>query len=140
MIDIIIQICIAIFGVTAVFCSQTERYKKYASIFGLVGQPFWFWAAYSHQQWGIFALCFLYTFAWMQGFWRYWLSDFVWRLKRLHLRSVVIKFAPIFCRFNNHQFGDMVTRPGYCQCIDCGEEEKQENIRGYRTIVRRSKS
>ena len=69
------QFAIAIFGVTAVFLSQSsvEKRRRYACIFGLIGQPFWFYAAWSSQQWGIFALCVLYTWAWGKGFWSNWM-------------------------------------------------------------------
>lgn len=69
------QIGIAVCGVTAVWLSQDERYerRRWACIFGLIGQPFWFWAAYSASQWGIFALCFLYAYSWLRGFRTYWM-------------------------------------------------------------------
>jgi hypothetical protein len=69
------QIGIMLTGVTAVFLSQSksERLRKFACLFGLIGQPFWFYATYTAEQWGIFAVCFLYTFSWARGFWNYWL-------------------------------------------------------------------
>lgn len=72
----IAQLFIALFGVTAVLLSQakTEAYRKYASVFGLVGQPFWFWAAYESNQWGIFVLCILYSLSWGKGFYQFWLA------------------------------------------------------------------
>lgn len=62
-------------GATAVWLSQDPRdeWRKFASIFGLIGQPFWFYSAYSAGQWGIFALCFLYTFSWARGFRNNWM-------------------------------------------------------------------
>jgi hypothetical protein len=70
------QIAIALFGVTAVFLSQSHcaNRRRYACIFGLIGQPFWFYAAWTAQQWGIFALCFLYSFAWGKGAWLHWVK------------------------------------------------------------------
>lgn len=70
------QIAIALTGATAVWLSQDKRdsYRKWACIFGLVGQPFWFYSAWAAEQWGIFALCFLYTFSWWRGFRNNWLS------------------------------------------------------------------
>jgi hypothetical protein len=69
------QIGIAFCGVTAVFLSQDKRehWRKWACIFGLIGQPFWFMAAWNAEQWGILALCFLYTFSWWRGFRQFWL-------------------------------------------------------------------
>lgn len=70
------QIAIALFGVTAVFLSQSNEFRarKWASVVGLIGQPFWFYATYSAEQWGIFILCFLYTFSWFRGFWNNWIK------------------------------------------------------------------
>ena len=64
------QIFIALFGVTAVTLSQSDiaARRRWASVFGLVGQPFWFYAAWESQQWGIFALSFLYTLSWAKCF------------------------------------------------------------------------
>lgn len=65
----IAQLGIAIFGVLAVWLSQDTRLqrRKWAPVFGLIGQPFWFYAAWTSQQWGIFALCFLYSASWARG-------------------------------------------------------------------------
>lgn len=70
------QIGIAICGLAAVFMSQDRRKKwaRWACIFGLIGQPFWFYATWKAGQWGIFALCFLYTFSWARGLKTYWLT------------------------------------------------------------------
>ena len=70
------QIFIALFGVTAVALSQSKLHarRRWACIFGLIAQPFWFYSAWQAQQWGIFALCFLYTASWAQGFWNSWLA------------------------------------------------------------------
>jgi hypothetical protein len=70
------QIAIALFSVSAVFLSQCESMKlrKWASVMGLIGQPFWFYAAWTAGQFGIFALCFLYTFAWGKGFYTHWVK------------------------------------------------------------------
>jgi hypothetical protein len=71
------QIAIALTGATAIWLSQDERveWRKWACIFGLCGQPFWFYSAWVAQQWGIFALSFLYTFAWMRGIRHHWLRN-----------------------------------------------------------------
>jgi hypothetical protein len=68
------QIGIAIFGVTAVFLSQDSResWRRWACIAGLLGQPFWFYASFVAEQWGIFALSFLYAYSWLRGMRTYW--------------------------------------------------------------------
>lgn len=71
------QIVIALTGATAVWLSQDQRetWRRWACIFGLIGQPFWFYSAWAAQQWGIFALCFLYTFSWARGFRNNWMRS-----------------------------------------------------------------
>lgn len=65
----IAQFAIALFGVTAIFLSQSAdaQQRRYACMFGLAGQPFWFWSAISAEQWGIVLLCAFYTVAWARG-------------------------------------------------------------------------
>ena len=71
------QIGIAICGLTAVFLSQDSResWRKWACIFGMAGQPFWFWATLPAEQWGILALCFFYAYSWGRGIKTYWLKS-----------------------------------------------------------------
>ena len=68
------QIGIALCGVVAVWLTQDqrERWRRWACIFGILGQPFWFYAAWRAEQWGILALCMLYTYAWARGLWIHW--------------------------------------------------------------------
>lgn len=70
------QIAIALTGAVAIWLSQDCRdgCRKYACLFGMAGQPFWFYSAYSAEQWGIFALCILYTWAWFKGVRLHWLK------------------------------------------------------------------
>jgi hypothetical protein len=70
------QIGIALTGVTAIFLSQckAEWLRKYACLFGMAGQPFWFYAAITAEQWGIVVLNCLYTLAWGKGIWTHWIK------------------------------------------------------------------
>lgn len=69
------QIAIGLCGVAAVFLSQDARAsrRRYACLFGLAAQPFWFLATWKAGQYGIFALSFLYAFSWARGFWMHWI-------------------------------------------------------------------
>jgi len=71
------QLGIAATGVTAIYLSQDKResWRKWACIFGLIGQPFWFYSSWVAEQYGIFALCFLYTLAWARGFKTHWMGS-----------------------------------------------------------------
>lgn len=70
------QIAIVITGIAAVWCSQDRKpaIRKYACLFGLAGQPFWFYTSYQAAQWGIFALSLFYTFAWAKGLYVFWIK------------------------------------------------------------------
>jgi hypothetical protein len=70
------QIVIGFTGTVAVWLTQDKRehFRKYASVVGLIGQPFWFYASYSSEMWGIFFLSFLYTYAWSRGFYFNWIE------------------------------------------------------------------
>lgn len=63
------QIGIAMTGVVAIWLSQDARasWRRYACLFGIAGQPFWLYATYTAEQWGIFTLCFFYAYAWLKG-------------------------------------------------------------------------
>lgn len=74
--NIIPQIAIMLTGVTAIWLTQSksDQVRRYACLFGLVGQPFWFWSAIEADQWGIVAMCCLYTLAWAKGVRTHWFS------------------------------------------------------------------
>lgn len=85
------QLGIATLGVTAVWLSQDQRegVRRFACLFGLAGQPFWFYATWAGEQWGMFALCFLYSWAWIRGARAHWLPPYrAWR-KRIYVRAVM---------------------------------------------------
>lgn len=71
-----IQMAIAVTGVVAILLTQqsNDRWKKYACLFGIAGQPFWFISAYTAEQWGIFLLCCFYTYAWILGVYNHWIK------------------------------------------------------------------
>lgn len=70
------QIALALTGFIAIWLTQDkdESRRKYACLFGLAGQPFWFYSAYTTEQWGIFILCFAYTWAWIKGLKTHWIN------------------------------------------------------------------
>lgn len=70
------QIAIALLGATAAWLSQSrhEDRRRWACIFGMLGQPFWFYASWTAGQWGIFAVSILYMGAWLRGLWIHWLT------------------------------------------------------------------
>lgn len=71
------QIAIAVTGIIAIWLTQqsNDNWKRYACLFGLAGQPFWFYSAYTAGQWGILILTFFYTYAWILGLKNNWLAN-----------------------------------------------------------------
>lgn len=69
------QLAIVFTGVLAVWFSQDklESRRKYAPILGLLSQPFWFYSAYTAEQWGIVVMCIFYSISWGRGFRTYWI-------------------------------------------------------------------
>lgn len=69
------QIAIALTGAVAIWLTQqgNDTLKKYACLFGLAGQPFWFYSAYTTEQWGILVLTVFYTYSWYLGLKNSWL-------------------------------------------------------------------
>lgn len=69
------QIAIAVFGLSAIWMSQapSDRSRKWAPVLGLCSQPFWFYATFTAEQWGILILSVFYTLAWMRGIKNHWI-------------------------------------------------------------------
>ena len=70
------QLFIALLGATAIWLTQQSResWKRYACFFGIASQPFWFYATYTAEQWGIFGLSFFYTYSWGIGIKNNWMK------------------------------------------------------------------
>jgi hypothetical protein len=70
------QIAIAVLGALAAWLSQARgaQARRWEPVFGMLGQPFWFYASWKIKQWGIFAVSVLYALAWMKGLWVLWIS------------------------------------------------------------------
>jgi hypothetical protein len=71
-----IQIGLVFFGAMAIFLlsCKNEETRRWGYVFGLISQPFWFWAAIESGQWGIFFLSCFYTFSWIRGIWNFWVK------------------------------------------------------------------
>jgi len=80
---VIEQVAIAVTGVTAILLTQSasEPMRRYACLFGLVGQPFWVWSALAAEQWAVLLLTVFYTAAWAKGVWTHWLRRAVLRVE-----------------------------------------------------------
>jgi len=72
----IIQLIIAVTSISAIALTQqsNEELKKYACFPVMIGQPFWFVSSYQAEQWGIFCLCFVYSYFWCLGMYNNWIK------------------------------------------------------------------
>lgn len=70
------QVIIVFTGVVAIWLTQqsNDEWKKYACLFGMAGQPFWLYAAYTNDQWGIFIVSIFYAYSWGLGINNNWLN------------------------------------------------------------------
>jgi len=68
------QAFIAVFGVLAIWLANDIRpsWRRWGCVFGLCGQPFWFWSSWHAGQGGIFLLAFAFTAGWARGVWNQW--------------------------------------------------------------------
>jgi len=73
---VIDQLAIALCGTLSIWLSQSapHRARRWACVIGLAGQPFWMHATFVAEQWGIFALSFVYAAGWARGIRNYWLT------------------------------------------------------------------
>ncbi|MBW2977556.1 nicotinamide mononucleotide transporter [Candidatus Woesearchaeota archaeon] len=65
VLDLIAQIGIAIFGVSAIILVSLKN--KWGFVLGFLSQPFFLLTSYLHKQWGLFILSWLYTGSWIFG-------------------------------------------------------------------------
>lgn len=74
MLNNILQVVIAVTSGIAIYLTQqsNEQWSAYACLFGIIGQPFWFYTSFKAKQWGVFILSFFYAYSWILGFYNYW--------------------------------------------------------------------
>lgn len=63
--EIFLQVGVFVPSVTAIILMA--RKNKWGFVAGLISQPFWFITTYMNEQWGVFALSFVYTGTWIYG-------------------------------------------------------------------------
>ncbi|EUC20910.1 hypothetical protein [Paraburkholderia hospita] len=69
------QAFIGLCGALAIYLSQDSRirWRRWACIFGLAAQPFWFDMAWRAHQYGVLALSLVYAASWARGLAAHWL-------------------------------------------------------------------
>jgi nicotinamide riboside transporter PnuC len=71
--DVIAQVGIPIFGFSAMFL--VARKNKWGFVLGLLAQPFWFFTAYTHDQWGIILNSIVYSAIWVYGIYKWFWGE-----------------------------------------------------------------
>lgn len=89
------QLFIAITELIAFYLMQSNKYslRKYSSIFGLFGQPFWAYSSYIHQQWGCLFVVFFFTYLWLVNFKSFWIDKQTLLLEPKQYYSLIIDAA-----------------------------------------------
>lgn len=70
----IVQTAILILSGAAIWLvgRRNSWVRRWGYVVGLISQPFWLYAAYKAQQWGIFLLSIWYVWAWLSGIYEHW--------------------------------------------------------------------
>jgi hypothetical protein len=68
------QVAILVFSGAAIFlvASRNRRVRRWGYLSGMASQPFYLWETFAADQWGMFMLCFWYSFSWSLGAWNHW--------------------------------------------------------------------
>lgn len=71
------QYAIMALGPIAAWLTQDTRaaWRRWACIFGLLSQPFWFYACWESRQAGMLLMTGIYTIVWARGIVSYWLPS-----------------------------------------------------------------
>jgi hypothetical protein len=67
--NLVSQIMIPILGLLSIFFLGCKKIRlvKFGFMFGLLAEPFWFYAAYTHQQWGVLLIVCAYFIGHSRG-------------------------------------------------------------------------
>jgi len=74
----IIQVGVLVFGLLAIWLvySQNTLIARWAPVFGLLSQPFFVFAAWQAEQYGMLVLSVFYTVSWCRGIYRCWFQKY----------------------------------------------------------------
>lgn len=73
VLDIIAQVGVAIFGISAIVL--VAKKNKWGFVLGLFSQPFWLLTSFINKQWGVFFVCIIYTFTWVFGIYQWFFKN-----------------------------------------------------------------
>jgi len=73
--NMICQIGILVMGALTIWMlAQKKSWMRWGYIIGALQEIFWFYSSYINKQWGIFILCFVYTYCYLLGVYNYWIK------------------------------------------------------------------
>ena len=94
MIEIIVQIGITFFSCVAIALLAVKKpWSRWGFIIGFIGQPFWFYSTWIHDQWGMFLVTCWFTISYGIGIWNFWIKgcDLAWIRVHTFTKDVVYK-------------------------------------------------
>jgi hypothetical protein len=68
-----VQIWLPLVGLPTIYFTSTK--SKLAPLFGLLGQPAWFYSSAYTRQWGVLTLNIAYTLMWILTDYRWWTPE-----------------------------------------------------------------
>lgn len=69
-----VQAAIVILGGAAIWLvgRRNPRLRRWGYVVGLISQPFWLWATFTADQFGMYLLSLFYCWAWADGIYNHW--------------------------------------------------------------------
>ena len=69
-----VQVAIVVLGGAAIWLvgRRNPRVSRWGYVVGLASQPFWLWATFQADQYGMYWLSLFYCWAWTDGIYNHW--------------------------------------------------------------------
>lgn len=69
----IVQTMIAALTIPALYLvGRQDHWRRWGFLIGLLSQPFWLWATWHDQAWGMLIVTVFCTLTWALGVWNHW--------------------------------------------------------------------
>jgi hypothetical protein len=63
-----VQVAIMFFSCLSISFFSSKRHGKWGFVSGIIGQPFWFYATWTGEQWGMFVVSLYFMAMHLKGF------------------------------------------------------------------------
>lgn len=69
-----LQVLMAVTGLVAIYMATSldPAMRRWAAVFGLLGQPAWLYVTWQHGEFGMFVVSVAYSVIWLRAGWREW--------------------------------------------------------------------